>query len=226
VSPLRHLEPAGLAVPHDQCGVDQAGSEETVDSDTGVAMAAIPPKPKEPSVVGRIAALLLAVAVTVLIFFYRDRLADFSSYGYLGLFVVSIVGNATILLPAPSLAATFLAGGIFNPVLAGVVSGAGMAIGELSGYMAGYGGTAILDPRDLERFEKLQNWMRRHGFLTIFVLAVVPNPIFDLAGVAAGVLHFPLPRFLLACFLGKTVKGLAFALAGAQSLQSIEQFLR
>jgi membrane protein YqaA with SNARE-associated domain len=171
-------------------------------------------------------ALSFAVAITVLIFVYRDRLAEFSSYGYLGLFVVSVVGNATILLPAPSLAATFLAGGIFNPLLAGVVSGAGMAIGELSGYMAGYGGTVILDPTERARFERLQDWMRRHGFLTIFVLAVIPNPIFDLAGVAAGVLHFPLPHFLLACFLGKTVKGLAFALAGAQSLPWIEQFLR
>jgi membrane protein YqaA with SNARE-associated domain len=197
-----------------------------VESDRKAPMASTHRRPAESSVAGRLAALLFAVAITVVIFVCRDRLADFSSYGYLGLFVVSIVGNATILLPAPSLVATFLAGGIFNPVLAGIVSGAGMAIGELSGYMAGYGGTAILDTKDLERFEHLQDWMRRHGFLTIFMLSVIPNPIFDLAGVAAGVLHFPLPRFLLACFLGKTVKGLAFALAGAQSLPFIDQFFR
>lgn len=183
-------------------------------------------RPNEPSVAGRLAALVLAVAITVLIFVYRDRLADFGSYGYLGLFVVSVVGNATILLPAPSLAATFLAGGIFNPLLAGVVSGAGMAVGELSGYMAGYGGTAILDTKDVQRFQQLKEWMGRHGLLTIFVLSVIPNPLFDLAGVAAGVMRFPLPRFLLACFLGKTLKGVAFALAGAQSLPFVEQFLR
>lgn len=200
-------------MPTDGPSVDQPGPAEALASE-------------KPSVAARLVALSFAVAITVLIFVYRDRLAEFSSYGYLGLFVVSVVGNATILLPAPSLAATFLAGGIFNPLLAGVVSGAGMAIGELSGYMAGYGGTVILDPTERARFERLQDWMRRHGFLTIFVLAVIPNPIFDLAGVAAGVLHFPLPHFLLACFLGKTVKGLAFALAGAQSLPWIEQFLR
>jgi len=210
----------------DRPSTEQADPVEVVDCDGDTQMPATQRKPTEPPVAGRLAALLFAIAVTILVFVYRDRLADFSSYGYLGLFVVSVVGNATILLPAPSLAATFLAGGIFNPILAGVVSGAGMAIGELSGYMAGYGGTAILDPRDLERFEKLQDWMRRHGLLTIFVLSVIPNPIFDLAGVAAGVLHFPLPRFLLACFLGKTAKGLAFALAGAQSLPWIEQLLR
>jgi len=206
--------------------IDHADPVEVLECDGKTPVPATQRRPTEASVAGRLAALLFALAITILVFVYRNRLADFSSYGYLGLFVVSVIGNATILLPAPSLAATFLAGGIFNPVLAGVVSGAGMAIGELSGYMAGYGGTAILDPRDLERFEKLQDWMRRHGFLTIFVLSVIPNPIFDLAGVAAGMLHFPLPRFLLACFLGKTAKGLAFALAGAQSLPWIEQLLR
>jgi uncharacterized membrane protein YdjX (TVP38/TMEM64 family) len=200
--------------------------EENVTAEQGGSAAATPRRPAEPSVAGRLAALVLAVAITVLIFAYRDRLAGLASYGYLGLFVVSIVGNATILLPAPTLAATFLAGGIFNPLLAGVVSGAGMAIGELSGYMAGYGGTAILDTKDQERFQQLKEWMGRHGLLTIFVLSAIPNPIFDLAGVAAGVLHYPLPRFLLACFLGKTLKGIAFALAGAQSLPLVEQFLR
>ena len=178
-----------------------------------------------PTLRWRIVALLFALGITVLIFVYRDRLARFSSYGYLGLLVVNIVGNATVLLPVPSLAATFVAGGVFNPVLAGVISGVGMAIGELSGYLAGYGGTAIVETRDRERFQRLESWMRRHGFLTIFVLAVIPNPIFDLAGIAAGVLHFPIWYFLLACFLGKAVKGLVFAFAGAQSLQWFDRFL-
>jgi uncharacterized membrane protein YdjX (TVP38/TMEM64 family) len=178
-----------------------------------------------PATAWRLVALLFALSITVLIFLYRDRIAQLSGYGYLGLLVVSIVGNATVLLPVPSLAATFLAGGIFNPVLAGVVSGAGMAIGELSGYLAGYGGTGLVETGDWSRFQRLQGWMRRHGLLTIFVLSVIPNPVFDLAGIAAGVLHFPIGRFLLACFLGKTIKGLALAFLGAQSLPWLERFL-
>jgi len=43
-----------------------------------------------------------------LIFIFRDRIAELASYGYLGLFVVSVVGNATVLLPMPSLVATFI----------------------------------------------------------------------------------------------------------------------
>ena len=169
--------------------------------------------------------LVLAVAITGLIFAYRDNLAQFSSYGYLGLLIVSIVGNATVLLPVPSLAATFVSGGIFDPFVVGLVSGLGMAIGELSGYLAGYGGSAIVEARDEERHQRLQAWMRRHGMVTVFVLSLIPNPIFDLAGIAAGMLHLPIWRFLLACFLGKVLKGWLFAFAGSRSLVWVERFL-
>jgi uncharacterized membrane protein YdjX (TVP38/TMEM64 family) len=175
--------------------------------------------------VQRLVALFFSVGLTLLIFHYRTQLSHFSSYSYLGLFVVSLVGNATVLLPVPSLAATFVAGSIFNPVLAGFVSGAGMAVGELTGYLAGYGGTAIVDTKDRVLFQRLQKWMERNGSLTIFVLSAIPNPIFDLAGVAAGMSHFPVNRFLLASFLGKSVKGLVIALAGSRSLPWLERLL-
>lgn len=173
----------------------------------------------------RLVILLFAIGLTALIFIYREQVARFSTYGYLGLFFVSVIGNATVLLPVPSLAATFVTGGVFNPLIVGIVSGAGMAIGELSGYLAGYGGGAIIESQDRVRYERMENWMRRYGLVTIFVLSVIPNPIFDLAGIAAGALHFPLWQFLLICFLGKTVKGIALACAGAQSMQWLERLL-
>lgn len=178
-----------------------------------------------PSIWWRLLGLVVALAITGLIFAYRDRLAQFSSYGYLGLLIISIVGNATVLLPVPSLAATFIAGGVLDPPLVGLVSGMGMAIGELSGYLAGYGGSAIVEARDQERYQRLEAWMRRRGMLTVFVLSSIPNPVFDLAGIAAGMLHFPLWRFLLACFLGKALKGWLFAFAGSRSLVWFERFL-
>jgi membrane protein YqaA with SNARE-associated domain len=173
----------------------------------------------------RVVALLFALTISVLVFLYRDRVAEFGSYGYLGLFIVSIVGNATVLLPVPSLVATFITGGILNPLLVGIVSGAGMAVGELTGYLAGYGGGAIIAAEDQERYQRLESWMRRYGAVTLFVLSAIPNPLFDLAGIAAGALHYPLWRFLLVCFLGKTLKGLVLAFAGSRSLDWINRFL-
>jgi len=164
----------------------------------------------------RILAVGFSVAITVLILSFREQLASLSRLGYLGVFVISLLGNATVVLPVPSLAVVYAGGSVLNPLVVGLVAGLGEPIGELTGYMAGYGGSAVIENR--ERFEKLKGWMQRRGFLTILVLSAIPNPLFDIAGMAAGVLHFPVAQFLAACWLGKTVKAIAIAYLGALSL--------
>ncbi len=67
--------------------------------------------------------------------------------------------------------------------------------------------------------------MKRGGGPTLFVLSLFPNPFFDLAGIVAGTLGYPLWRFLLICWLGKTIKTTLVAWAGSQSITFIEQFL-
>jgi uncharacterized membrane protein YdjX (TVP38/TMEM64 family) len=165
-------------------------------------------------------AIGFAVLITVVVILWRDRLVELSAYGYVGIFLISVIGNATVLFPVPSLVAVFAGGTLFHPLLVGLVSGVAEPIGELSGYMAGYGGSAIVENKAL--YVKLEAWMRRHGYLTIFVLSAIPNPVFDLAGIAAGALHFPVWKFLLACWLGKTVKAVAVAYAGAESWHLLE----
>jgi uncharacterized membrane protein YdjX (TVP38/TMEM64 family) len=49
----------------------------------------------------------------------------------------------------------------------------------------------------------------------VLLLAFLPNPLFDLTGIAAGALKMPLRAFLLWCWIGKTSKMLLVALAGA-----------
>lgn len=163
----------------------------------------------------QIVALLFSVGLTAAIFAFRNQLANLRAYGYAGVFLISLLGNATVILPVPSLAVVFAGGGVLNPLLVGLVAGVGEPIGELSGYLAGYGGSAVIS--DTPRFEQIKNWMQRRGFLTLFVLSIIPNPFFDLAGISAGVLHYPVWRFLLACWLGKTLKALALAYLGRAS---------
>jgi membrane protein YqaA with SNARE-associated domain len=168
-------------------------------------------------------AVVLAIAITAAIVLFRHELARFSRYGYPGVFIVSLLGNATVILPAPSLAVVFGMGGVLNPLFVGLVAGVGEALGELTGYLAGYGGRAVIE--DWQMYHRLEKWMQRNGSATIFVLSAIPNPIFDLAGIAAGVLRFPLQRFLLSCWVGKTLKTTAFAFAGAQFMDVLERLL-
>ena len=163
---------------------------------------------------GHLLALLFSVGITALVIVFRQQLASLRGYGYLGVFVIAVLGNATVIVPVPSLAATFAAGTFLNPLLVGLVAGLGEPLGELTGYLAGYGGSAVIEDR--ARYERIRGWMRRHGFLTILVLAAIPNPLFDLAGMTAGAMHFPVSRFLLACWLGKTLKAILVAFIGSR----------
>lgn len=171
----------------------------------------------------RVAAIVFSLLITAVIVASRNQLRALSHYGYLGVFLISVLGNATIVLPVPSLAVVFAGGGVLNPLVVGLVAGLGEPLGELTGYMAGYGGSAMIE--DTHRFERIRAWMKRRGFLTLFVLSAIPNPLFDLAGIAAGMLHFPVRRFLLACWLGKTLKALAIAYLGSLSLGLLAPWL-
>lgn len=171
----------------------------------------------------RILIVVLVIALSAAIFAFRDSFAELAALGYPGIFMVSLLGNATIVLPAPSLALVFAMGGALAWPIVGLVAGVGEALGELTGYLAGIGGRAIIE--DEKTYSRLVSWMERRGGITVFVLSAIPNPFFDLAGIAAGTLRYPVWRFLLFCWLGKTLKTMLVAWAGAQSFSMIESLL-
>ena len=164
----------------------------------------------------RIMALFVVVALSVFIFSIRDRASELAIYGYPGIFLLSFMAYATVLLPAPGVAVVFTMGSIFNPLGVALAAGTGAALGELTGYLAGFSGQAVIER--VEIYDRLTGWMRRNGSLTVLVLAAVPNPFFDLAGVAAGSLKMHVLRFLIWCWIGEVIKMAIFAFAGAKSI--------
>ena len=160
----------------------------------------------------RILAILAVIAITATIFVFRDQVADLEAYGYLGAFLISLITSATIFLPVPGIVLIAGLGASFDPVLIGLAAGAGSALGELTGYMAGFSGQVVFE--NSRFYPRLERWMRRRGFIAITVLSFVPNPFFDVAGATAGALRFPLWKFLLACFVGKGVRYILVAWLG------------
>ena len=169
--------------------------------------------------IARVLALVVVIGISVFVYSIRDQVEEFAIYGYPGIFVISFLANATVLLPAPGIAVVFAMGAIFNPILVGIAAGAGGALGELSGYLAGFSGQAVIERTDI--YERMVLWMKRNGNLTVLLLAAMPNPFFDLTGIAAGALKMPLPRFLFWCFIGITIKMTVFAFLGSISLTKI-----
>ena len=174
---------------------------------------------KQRATIARILALIAVIAISIYIFSIRDQARELAQYGYPGIFLLSILANATVLLPAPGVLFVFAMGAVFNPVGVALAAGAGAALGELSGYLAGFSGQAIIE--QVDAYDRLRSWMESHerwSYIAVLLLSFIPNPLFDLAGVAAGTLRMPISRFLIFCWIGKTLKMLLFAYAGASSL--------
>ena len=167
----------------------------------------------------QIIAIILVIALTILILSFSDQIQAFTEtipglgwVAYPAIFGVSIVANATIILPLPGVVLTSLFGSVFNPFLVALTAGLGASLGELSGYLAGFSGQGIVENSKWN--ERIQEWMSKYGQWTILVLAFIPNPLFDVAGITAGALKMKLTKFLFWCALGKILKMLVFALAG------------
>jgi uncharacterized membrane protein YdjX (TVP38/TMEM64 family) len=167
----------------------------------------------------RILALVFVIGISVFVYLIRDKAEQLQGYGYLGVFLIAFLAYATVLLPAPGLAIVFTWGSIFNPAGIALAAGAGAALGEISGYLAGFSGQAVIEKVTI--YQRLTGFMQKNGALTILLLSAIPNPLFDLAGATAGALKMPLSKFLLWCWIGETIKMLMFAYAGASSLGQI-----
>lgn len=178
---------------------------------------------------------LLLVAFVLAGFAYAVYVLDadpshLRRYGYLGVFLIPLIGSASFILPMPGLAVIATGGALLDPVfgvppwvVVGLLAGLGESLGELTGYAAGYGGRAVLQSRPF--IGRLEHWMHRQGSLVMFGMSALPNPLFDVAGVIAGVVRMPLWKFFAAVLLGKVIKSLYVAGAGALGLSIIERWI-
>ena len=139
---------------------------------------------------------------------------EVDNVGLAGVWFFSFIGAASIFVPIPGLAAVCVAASPavgLNPIAVGIVAGSAEALGELTGYLAGMGGRNFFERnRFYPRFKAL---LLRRGGLILFCGSVIPNPLFDVMGIAAGSILYPLRKFLLYIFLAKSIKstGIAYA---------------
>lgn len=174
---------------------------------------------KTRQLIARVLSLLFVIAITIYILFLpEDQANKLASFGYLGIFLISILANATVIIPAPGLLLVFSLGAKFNPLLVGLAAGTGATLGELSGYLAGFSGQAIIENQ--KRYQQIVKWMQKNGPLTIAILAFIPNPLFDLAGMISGAFRMPVIKFLFYAAIGKILKMTIVAFAGGGMLNA------
>jgi len=175
-------------------------------------------------IIGVVITLLMAMAVV----YYWEFVQTLEGYGYLGAFLISILGGATIIVPVPMLAVVFALGGVLTPYWVGVAAGLGETIGALIIYMTGHGaGMALFSSNGKlqSAYARMMGLMERRGSLTLFLLSAILNPFFYPAALAAGALRFGIRKYFIICWAGKTIKGLTVAYAGYWGLRGILRML-
>ena len=170
----------------------------------------------------KFAGLILILLLSGLVLRYAEQLKNLENYGYAGIFLINLLGSATIIFPVPALVTAFVGGAIFNPLMVGIAGGVGAALGESTGYFVGHTGQAVIGNH--KKYEKVKRWIQKHGSVTIFFLALIPNPLFDIAGIASGMSGLPYYQFLTYTLLGKTLRYIAISYLGAGSFNLINGF--
>ena len=173
-------------------------------------------------IIGVVATILMAIAVI----YYNEELNELQHYGYLGAFIISILGGATIIIPVPMLAVVFALGGVMKYTwMVGLAAAFGELIGALTIYMTGQGaGRVLVDSKHsrIQRaYERLLDLMERRGPLTLFIVASVINPFFYPAALAAGALRFGLKKYIAIVLAGKIIKCMTVVYAGHWGIKGI-----
>ena len=148
-------------------------------------------------------------------------------YGYLGIFLISLIGALSIFFPIPYTVVIFTLGGlktgeswVFEPVWIAIAAGTGSAVGEFSGYLLGFGGRKAISERYKKKMSVLMKVFDRFGPIVIFLFALTPLPD-DLLFIPLGVIRYSILKAFVPALVGKLCMNLIIAYSGRFSIQII-----
>ncbi len=141
-------------------------------------------------------------------------------YGYLGIFLISILGNISIVIPVPFVLVIYAFGSILNPILLGLAGGIGSTMGEFVSYLVGRGGRVVLNEKQRTRLDRIEKLVEKHGLLLIFLFALLPLPD-DVILIPLGMMKYDWRKILFGMFFGKTLMCIVVAYAGVYSYETI-----
>jgi len=139
------------------------------------------------------------------------------SYGYFGVFLVSLIGSSSIIIPIPYTIFIFYMGmqqqDLFAPFLLAISGGTGSAIGEFIGYFLGYFGRTAISEKQQKKMNYIVKLFSRYGAVTIFLFALTPLPD-DLLFIPLGIMRYSFVKAFIPCIIGKTLMCLLMAYGG------------
>ncbi|OGN99971.1 MAG: hypothetical protein A2Y90_05735 [Chloroflexi bacterium RBG_13_52_12] len=186
--------------------------------------------------------IIISVGGSVLLVQHWEYIAMLEKQGYIGLFFISIFAGSPIPIPSPGMILTFTLGSILNPILVGLVSGLGNALGNVLVFWTGRGGLFFFQNLGVSkksdennpsrigrilrklRMPKMAEFARKRALWAVFILSIYPNPLLTPIILGMGAARYHFWKFFFACLAGKMVQSLALSYLGYYGLRSLLRF--
>lgn len=157
---------------------------------------------------------VLSASVIVFGFLFQDKLIHLKTWGLFGIFLLNFFSTATIFVPSFSFATVVAGGSLYNPFLVAIVATLGGALGDSISFILGQSGRHIFLKQEGRLFTWISSLFKKNGMAVIFILAMVPNPVFDALGILAGSLDYSFKKYLIAMIAGRIVRNIILAYVG------------
>jgi membrane protein YqaA with SNARE-associated domain len=138
-----------------------------------------------------------------------------AAYGYLGLFLICLIGNSSVLIPFPFALFVYSVGSVCNPFIVGIICGIGSVVGKMVSYLLGRGSHMFLNGRSVGKVTMLE-FLEKYGAIGLFLYSMTPLPD-DLVLFPLGVINFSIKKTFIPMLIGKTIFCVVVAFAGAYS---------
>lgn len=184
-------------------------------------------------VVGTLLGLLLAAIIAIafaLPLAVDARDSATRAVGYLAIIVTNAVSTATLPIPFLSILGQALIawyGAEDSAILAGLIGGTAMSLGQIPNYAVGAVSMNAVEvrisgrPRLHQRIHRIVADVERRGWVAVSLFSFIPNPFTTFSDMAAGYSGMRFRTFYLAVWSARVVRALIIAFLGEAFLSSI-----
>jgi len=158
---------------------------------------------------------LASIALIAISYYFRTELTQLGSFGLLGIFIINVLGSATLFLPAPAIATVVAGGFLYNPLFVAIVAGVGSALGDMVSFALGHSGKEIFIKKNSFWYKILKETFHKFGAGFIIIFSLIPNPIFDAVGIFAGLFSYSPVKFFVYVLIGRFFRNLLLAYLGS-----------
>lgn len=159
------------------------------------------------------AVIVLSIALAIVI--SSVPVDVWKNIGYPSAFLLGLVGAASIFVPVPTTVVLLgiAALRIYDPFFLALAFGIGAAVGQLTSYVVGYTGSAVMGKKHKRRMDALLKIFNHYGMVAVFFFALTPLPD-SLLFIPMGLVRYSLLKVFVAAAAGKISMSLIITYVG------------